>query len=525
MNNWLYLAASSRADAERTLALAQQKQLIVRTALNVDGNRIANVKHLRIGDRVLLAYRGEDAAIALHGIIQQPDNPHDRAAAIDIICPPESCEIAGNDYPLLERDHLEVIRLRDLHECDIEMDAAAFKMNALHRLEGTELERIVVEELDLAATDAQKDLAQEPEAQVDDSPQTIGREAWEQPHVEPVQQKNDSIQISVGSGTANPKSSKAGTRDPRKPDRLFDQYLFADYSGGGEDAHAQGNIRLYRSTDDGEPERLYRQKLNPNGQSINFSRNALRERVQEELRQATDQGHRVIFGFDHQYSWPLRLLTLAGVDRLPWREAISQLCDGDEITGLPPLDIPRRYCKAFNEYCDDDVLWTPIRRVAATYGIDNNRPNLANDDLRFRLTEQVPALQGNANPKPADAVGGMGEGIVGGQTICGMKQTALMLMADEQQHVAWWPFDGLNITVGQYTNKHVGVEIYPSAIRPANVEQNDDNDAYHSCLHVQAADQEGRLGQLLTLNAPNRADQIMKEGWIVGMDLAQHQNE
>jgi hypothetical protein len=114
-------------------------------------------------------------------------------------------------------------------------------------------------------------------------------------------------------------------------------------------------------------------------------------------------------------------------------------------------------------------------------------------------------------------VGGRGEGIVGGQTICGLRQIAAMLDWDD---VAWWPFDGLDVQSDAYANKHVGVEIYPSALRPANVPQTDANDAYHSCSYTQRADRLGRLALLLNLTQlqPQCAQRVMQEGWIVGMD-------
>jgi hypothetical protein len=88
------------------------------------------------------------------------------------------------------------------------------------------------------------------------------------------------------------------------------------------------------------------------------------------------------------------------------------------------------------------------------------------------------------------------------------------------EDVAWWPFDGLAIGGEAYANKHVAVEIYPSALRPRHVPQNDDNDAMHSCLYTQYADQHNTLGDLMDLaGVPPRCQQrILAEGWIVGMN-------
>jgi hypothetical protein len=297
---------------------------------------------------------------------------------------------------------------------------------------------------------------------------------------------------------------------------LFNRYLFADYSGGGENNRPQRNIRLYRCIGAGEPERLLHTVINPQtGNPLHFSRDALTQRVQSELELAAQVGHRVIFGFDHQYAWPPHMRDFAGIAALTWRDALPVLDAGNLENGLPQLDIPSRYCAAFNHFCGNNVFWCPLTRRAQAYGIPGTPLGLPPTD-RFRLTELMTPLQGNSRPKPADAVGGQGEGIVGGQTICGLHQIAQML---DDELVTWWPFDGLGITGEAYRDKHVGVEIYPSALRPDDVAQDDDNDAYHSCLYVRDADHADELAGLMTLDPPAELlDRIQVEGWIIGMN-------
>jgi hypothetical protein len=300
--------------------------------------------------------------------------------------------------------------------------------------------------------------------------------------------------------------------------RLFDRYLFADFSGGGENHQSQANIRLYLAQAKGEPVRL----LRDNGR--HFSRNVLCDRILNELEQATRRGARVIFGTDHQYAWPYRLREHAGLLPFTWREAISRLSQGSDIDGLPKLDIPCRYCRRFNEFSKRDSFWSPLKNVSISYGISNARP-LDGELTRRRLTERAYAIQGNARPKPADAVGGMGEGVVGGQTICGLMLISRLIA---ENNIAWWPFDGLNIHSQAYAGKHVALEIYPSALRPQDVSQSDDNDAMHSCLYARESDRLGGLARLLNL-ASLKEDitksrwlaiqrQIEVEGWILGMN-------
>ena len=297
---------------------------------------------------------------------------------------------------------------------------------------------------------------------------------------------------------------------------LFDRYLFADYSGGGRDHRAQSNIRLYQVRRQGDPERVFRGRINNRtGTPVNYSRDALREHIRLELDRANVVGERVVFGQDHQYGWPPHLRTLAGLVGLSWREAIHRLADGDGV--IPPLTFPAQYCRLFNAACGQNVFWSAFRGIAHRYGIAGQAHADYGNDERFRLTELVPPLQGNRQPKSADALGGIGHGVVGGQTICGLRQISEMLAWDD---VAWWPFDGLDITTDPYVGRHVAIEIYPSALVPVGIIQTDDIDADYSCRYVRDADVQDQLLPLLNLSQlqPQYAERVMLEGWIVGMN-------
>lgn len=287
---------------------------------------------------------------------------------------------------------------------------------------------------------------------------------------------------------------------------LFRTYLFADYSGAGEDHRSNRSIRLWTCSRTGAAVPV------PGP----FSRNSLRQAVESILAQADPGSQRIVFGFDHQYAWPPLLRRSAKLGAGPWRQAILSLAWGEG--GRPGLDIPGRFCKAFNRWAGAEVFWSPLKGRAAAYGI-GNRPPAAADAERFRLSELARPLKPCPKPKPADCVGGMGEGLVGGQTICGLRQLATLLLRPD---VAWWPFDGLDIRGPSYEGKHVGVEIYPSALRPAHVPRSDDNDARESCLYMRRADADGSLPALTDLGrlASGEAACVLSEGWIIGIDPA-----
>ena len=300
---------------------------------------------------------------------------------------------------------------------------------------------------------------------------------------------------------------------------LFDRYLFADFSGAGENCAGQPELRLWRSLGNNSPTQVIAIG------SPSFSRHSLRDRIVAELAEASRNKERVIFGLDFQFAWPTHLRNFAGINNTPWRKALSTLNHG--LNGVPPLEIPIRYCKAFNQFANQDVFWS--HTFAHNYNIPNHSLPLP-ENVRYRITEQI--LLDKPDLPCADAVGGRGKGSVGGQTICGLHQLALMVGIE---NVAWWPFDDLDISDDAYKGKHVGVEIYPSIYRAKGWPVNDftvrdvhDRDAWRSCRYVQHADRPNIPGRLPTV--PNLShimtltqwphlsgNQIRQEGWILGV--------
>jgi hypothetical protein len=96
----------------------------------------------------------------------------------------------------------------------------------------------------------------------------------------------------------------------------FDTFLFADYSGAASGAAQRRTIALFR-TEAGakKPARI----TGP------FTRVSLRETSVQELEDASKKGRRVLFGIDHQWSWPKDVLLAAGLAGKRWRQALSLL--------------------------------------------------------------------------------------------------------------------------------------------------------------------------------------------------------
>ena len=69
---------------------------------------------------------------------------------------------------------------------------------------------------------------------------------------------------------------------------------------------------------------------------------------------------------DHQYSWPMWIWEKLGLDDLTWRQAVREIASGKN--GIPPLDIPKRYCARINAWMGEDIFWTPLKGRAKDYG-------------------------------------------------------------------------------------------------------------------------------------------------------------
>ena len=270
----------------------------------------------------------------------------------------------------------------------------------------------------------------------------------------------------------------------------FDSFLFADYSGAAAPAAQRRAIALW-SADSGAPARKIRGP---------FTRDELRHALLAKLVDATRRGRRVLFGVDHQWSWPRDLWRAAGLEGLPWRRALAALVQGDGQR--PPLGPPAIFPAAFNAYARAAIFHCRVRGLARRYAVPT-KSHWAGDPVR--LTER--AMTG---AKPATRLGGTGA--VAGQTLEGLRQLHFLLEEASAARIPIlaWPLDAL----ADDGVSHVGVEVYPTFYRPASQPKSDDADARACCEWAAAADLARELN-LTTAPAPVRRA-ARTEGWILG---------
>jgi hypothetical protein len=270
----------------------------------------------------------------------------------------------------------------------------------------------------------------------------------------------------------------------------FDTFLFADYSGAASPSAQRRSIALWRLDRGRRPRKV----------EGPFTRETLREAILAALVRATREGRRVLFGIDHQWSWPRDLWAAAGLAGRPWREALGALVSGG--AGRPPLGPAHVFPAAFNAWAAEAIFHCRVRGLALAYGL----PTLAGwrgDPVRL-------AERAMAGAKPATRLGGAGA--VAGQTLAGLVELHRLLEDARRRGVAVlaWPMDAL-VDDG---DSHLGCEIYPSFCRPRRVRKTDDADARWTCLWASRAD----LARLLDLTAAPAAVQeaARVEGWILG---------
>jgi len=270
----------------------------------------------------------------------------------------------------------------------------------------------------------------------------------------------------------------------------FDTFLFADYSGAAAPSAQKRAIALWRLDRGGRPRRV----CGP------FTRSTLREAILAALVEATREGRRVLFGIDHQWSWPRDLWATTGLAERPWREALRSLVSGDG--GRPPLGPANAFPSAFNAWAGAAIFHCRVKGLARRYGLPT-RSAWAGDPAR--LAER--AMPG---AKPATRLGGTGA--VAGQTLVGLVELH-RLLEDARRlgvPVLAWPMDA----VADDGRSHVGAEIYPSFCRPSRVRKTDDADARWTCLWASRADLAAAL-DLRRAPASVRAAARL-EGWILG---------
>ena len=136
MSTWVYFAAEAQANEEDTIGFAMMQNVLWRSARNIRGNRIANVRAiLRPGDTILLVYRqGRPHVARVVARIAETARPVLGTAVIERF-EPRIPSISWMPASAIDNHNaVEVIHLEDVTECEIVLHGAYPGQVAIHRL-------------------------------------------------------------------------------------------------------------------------------------------------------------------------------------------------------------------------------------------------------------------------------------------------------------------------------------------------------------------------------------------------------
>ena len=136
MSTWVYFAAKAQANEEDTIGFAMMQNVLWRSARDIRGNRIANVRNLRPGDTILLVYRqGRPHVARVVAKIAETARPVLGTAVIERIEPPHSQYLLDAGFrPVDNHNAVEVIQIEDVTKCEIVLHGAYPGQGAIHRL-------------------------------------------------------------------------------------------------------------------------------------------------------------------------------------------------------------------------------------------------------------------------------------------------------------------------------------------------------------------------------------------------------
>ncbi len=294
----------------------------------------------------------------------------------------------------------------------------------------------------------------------------------------------------------------------------FDIYAFADYSGAAK-ASTQHKAIAWSVYDRTKSQREL---------ITGLTRQTLQDAVHALLRQATNEGKRVIFGFDHCYSFPQGFYE--AIHRKPWRhwrELVSWF--HHDLAKLTPLDQdvnPRAWATAINQWfvARDGLaigpFWgpnfIPLTRQF-TYGIPISHVSSAIWHERRLVEERMRTL------KNIYQLGGAGS--VGLQSLFGIYHLYELLTSCEAEHIPVhvWPYDGWSVASKAH---HVLIEVYATLyLGKSTQKRTDQGDAIACTTWAMEQDEAGHILTYLDkhrLSLTEEEEQrVQLEGWVLGV--------
>lgn len=285
---------------------------------------------------------------------------------------------------------------------------------------------------------------------------------------------------------------------------IFDIYAFADYSGAASIQSQKKEIAVSIISKNDTFQWISEKR---------HTRESLRSDFKRLLIKAASENHRVIFGFDHSYSFPIGFYeAVTGTKWDLWEQLLNLLCNG--TSELPPVDDrPREWAKAINKKLNignGGPFWGP------RFSYQEKDPRFRFGHIKQkRLTEErIPRT------KPIYKIGGIGS--VGLQSLYGIQHIAKLKHELKANCVELfcWPFDGWDLP----SSGHVLVEIYPGLFNKTSKGHTEDARACSARIYEE--DKTNTLARWFNPDLGyNEQKRARLEGWIFGEPCADNKSQ
>ena len=493
---WVYFATDSKASLSSTLGTILNQHVLWREASNNKGATIANVGNVRVGDRILVAWRKTGLAY-LACTVAAPIRPLRPNLVIDVISGQSGSVLVDAGYPTTGNGDVEVIRLDAIEECYFALVGRYGGNNAIHKLD----------EGDAAAS-----------AQGTSLPWSALTQLG---HDDARPQKDDTRRgpehfFARLPSTAH--ATQALSIDAEARERCFDAYVMVDWSSSSKLTTGNDSIWLAdgawtdTSFQAGEPRNL-------------STRRRAQQAILETVRAFVDRGKRVLIGMDFAFGYPAGFASALGLPLTggAWRALHEHF--GQQVTDSPSNAHNR---DEFADACNRRVapngpgpFWG-CTRSSTTPTLTQHRQGVFTFPYAGVLDEWRITDRRAAKIVTTQSVWKINCGVsVGGQTILGIKYLNDLARELDAKR---WPFDtGWSVPSPRGASVWFA-EIFPSLVRYPEWEEEyrsqRDRTQVQSCVRRAAErDANGTLGitfaQPAGLSASELAQVVGEEGWML----------
>ncbi len=444
MSTWVYFAAEAQANEEDTIGFAMMQNVLWRSARDIRGNRIANVRNLRPGDTILLVYRqGRPHVARVVAKIAETARPVLGTAVIERIEPPHSQYLLDAGFrPVDNHNAVEVIQIEDVTKCEIVLHGAYPGQGAIHRLASEDANVVT--------------LLPVPEDPAEQVVRVI-----EMPVAEPDRGNLPPAMIRTAVAPATDAPEVAAIRRPDTAgEPLFDAYVMVDWSSSSVPVQGANSIWVaWGSWEGGEL---------IEGNANKATRAAAFGFIRDELLAGILANRRVLLGLDFAFGYPRGFATALGLAGPPWREVLEKFRIG--VEDGPDNNHNR---DAFAGECNAQIaergpgpFWGCTRGAA---GPSLTTCRVGVFDFPYAGLEEYRETDKRARRLGIlpQSVWKLNQGVsVGGQTILGIKCLADLRFGGgvgPGDRMAIWPFEtGWGVPGG--ADRVVLAEIFPSVL-------------------------------------------------------------